>query len=54
MRIAIVALMIALQSFGAMATIAMVGRPRKPLTGGVAAGSTVVAAAFVAGIPYLA
>ena len=54
MRIAVVACMVFLQVFGCLATVASVGKPRKPLTGGVAATTTVVAALFIVGTLYLA
>lgn len=53
MRLAICIAVIAVQTFGLLATVAAVGKPRKPLTGGVAVAVVVVSAAFMAGVVYL-
>jgi len=53
MRLAVCIAMIALQTFGVSVTVTVVGKPRKPLTGGVAAGTLVFAAAFMVGVIYL-
>lgn len=53
MRLAVLIAMIGLMTFGLLASIVNVGKPRGPLTGGIAAASTLISAAFIVGAIYL-
>ena len=53
MRGAVTVVIIAFFAFGSMATISLVGKPREPLTGGVAAATVLTQAALSIGVYWL-
>lgn len=54
MELLVTSLLVAFLMFGIVATIYMVGKPRQPLTAGVAAGVTLFTLLQIAGVLYLA
>lgn len=50
----ITALLVSLLGFGTIATIYMIGKPRKPLTPGVAVATLITSGLQIAGVLYLA
>jgi VIT1/CCC1 family predicted Fe2+/Mn2+ transporter len=50
---AILVAMIVLGCFGALATISQIGKPRKPITPGVAIAVVVYNTAFIAGLVHI-
>ncbi len=50
----VLALLIAFQALGALVTIGRVGKPRGPLTPGVAIGTVIISVLLIVGYCYLA